>query len=134
VQKASLIERKGYVHDYSINFLRNDDNGSGQKPRNKRLGIPSVSKKRAKENAIYEKEKTKWRKEREALDGFRCEFIEADRTRCPRRADRNPHHKKFRGKNLCDRRWFMAVCLTPHHVWITNNGKEAEKRGYIIRE
>lgn len=132
-----MIERKGYVHDYEKNFLKEktktDPAPHNQKgPRAPRSILPKVSAKRKETNKTYESQKNIWRKERKALDGFKCEFVD-NGIRCPKGADRNPHHRAKRGRNLCDRRHFMAVCL-PHHEWIEANKREAETRGYILRQ
>ncbi len=87
-----------------------------------------MSEKRKKVNVEYERTVRLWRLERMALDKFRCQF-----EGCTKKADKSPHHMKHRGKYLCDASTFMAVCMS-HHQWITNNGKEAEKLGYLERE
>ncbi len=103
------------------------------RPRSK---VKPVSDKRKEGNKVYEKEKRIWRKERIEADGYlRCEYVDDDGVRCAKEADNNPHHRKRRhGALLCDREWFMAVCLFPHHRHIEDNIEESEKKGYIIRE
>jgi hypothetical protein len=41
------------------------------------------------------------------------------------------HHRKGRGKYLCDPRYFMAIC-DPHHKWCEANPAEAKKLGYSV--
>jgi 5-methylcytosine-specific restriction endonuclease McrA len=43
------------------------------------------------------------------------------------------HHKARRGKNLNNEETWMSVCQ-PCHQYCHDNQKEAEKKGYIIRE
>lgn len=102
------------------------------KPR-KRLPTQSASMKKKWQE--YERAKREWRIERVQIDGYlRCEFMEAHEGRCRHRAMRNPHHRAGRaGKNLADKSKFMAACHQ-HHVWIDTHRKQAEARGYIIRE
>lgn len=140
---TSVIELKGQIHDRTQNFFK-----EAKTPKSKawpikkaRQPLARVSPKRAIENVEYEREKGIWRQERMAIDGFQCQFGDPSITkggakvpRCRKKADRNPHHIKLRGKNLCNRKFFMATCLPEHHNWIHDNPKEAEELGYLIRE
>lgn len=98
-----------------------------------RKAIKPVSDKRREINKVYERVVRAWQKLRTKIDGFQCQFVHADGRRCQRKAHRRPHHIKRRGRWLCDPRWFLAVCLS-HHDWIESHAKQAEKRGYIVRE
>ncbi len=40
------------------------------------------------------------------------------------------HHKRKRGKYLCDATTFMAVCREAH-IWIHNNPRESREKGYL---
>lgn len=42
------------------------------------------------------------------------------------------HHKKSRGKHLCDVSTFMSVCR-PCHIWIHEHPAEALELGFIIK-
>lgn len=121
---------KGQVHDRSANFLKNES--KPQKPKT-RQRIKPVSTKRMEANKIYEKIKRQWKKEREAIDLFRCQFVAENGSRCRRRASDSPHHTKRRGKYLLCPETFMAVCQA-HHRFIEENGKWSVSKGYLIRE
>lgn len=41
------------------------------------------------------------------------------------------HHKSGRGKNLCEKRTFMAVCRQCH-TYLHQNVKWATEKGYIV--
>lgn len=140
-----MIELKGQSHDRTTSFFKET-----KAPKTKawptkkaRQPLARVSPKRAKKNVEYEKQKRIWRRERQSADGFRCQFDPAglgtssatadSPSRCQKKADKNPHHIKKRGKNLCNRNYFMAVCIE-HHNWIESHLKDAEQLGYIIRE
>lgn len=67
----------------------------------------------------------------------RCEFVDPKTGKqCRRKSVRTPHHKRRRGRYLCDTTTWMATCGGPgnHHGWIHDHEKEAEALGYIIRD
>ena len=117
----------GKSKDYSINFFKGEP-----EPKKPKKGVPPVSEKRKEINKDYERVVRLWRMQRMQIDKFQCEFVR-DGERCKKKAHRSPHHKKRRGKFLLDNSTFLAVCME-HHDWIEQNGKEAEKLGYLIRE
>jgi hypothetical protein len=51
--------------------------------------------------------------------------------RCKRRATQ-VHHMRGRGKWYLDTRYWFPICAS-HHAWVTNNGKAAERLGYVER-
>ena len=41
------------------------------------------------------------------------------------------HHKKGRGKHLCDKRYFSSLCR-PHHTFVHDHPDWARKAGWLI--
>lgn len=102
----------------------------------KRLGkwpsLSPVSAARTAMNLIYEALKDVWWPLHP-----RCEFVDPKTGKqCRRKSSRKPHHKRRRGRYLCDTTTWMATCEGPgnHHKWIHDDEKRAEARGYIIRD
>lgn len=111
--------------------------GTEWKPRKP---LRKVSQRRAKENVIYEAAVKEWW----AGHDHRCEMrlgnlsddvhyprYMPDSRRCPNRANPRPHHLKKRGKFLCDKSTFMALCDSCHVGWLHNNEEEARRLGYL---
>lgn len=103
-------------------------------PTNRRSTLRPFTPKRQETNLEYERVVRAWQKIRKAIDGFQCQFIYASGRRCQKKAHPRPHHVKFRGKNLCDMKFFKALCLPGHHEWPHRHPKEAVERGLLIRE
>jgi len=62
----------------------------------------------------------------------RCDIWSGGMThRCERRSAQ-VHHMRGRGKWYNDERFFFPICAA-HHAWVTNNGKAAERLGYVER-
>lgn len=133
-----MIELLGQPHDRTENFLRvstpSDKRIHSRIPKGikSRQRIKPVSDKRRNDNKLYEKAKREWRKEREAIDGFKCEFTNLG-DRCKRKSDRNPHHAKGRvGKLLYDKVFWKALCRY-HHKFIHDNPKIGYDLGLMIK-
>ncbi len=88
----------------------------------KRSGkLRSVSTTRRVKNAEYEKAKAEYFEEK----NYQCEICN--------QAASDLHHKKGRGKFLCEKSTFMVACRKCH-LAIHTNVKWATENGYIIRD
>lgn len=85
----------------------------------KRTAIRRVSKKRAKENALYTKVKNAYMQDHPV-----CEA-------CQNYMSQSLHHKARRGKYLCDTRYFLACCNLCHSK-IEMFPKWAREMGYLL--
>jgi ssDNA-binding Zn-finger/Zn-ribbon topoisomerase 1 len=81
--------------------------------------LRAVSSSRRIKNADYEKAKAEYFEEK----NYQCEICN--------QAASDLHHKKGRGKFLCDKSSFMALCR-PCHTYLHNNVAWARENGYII--
>jgi hypothetical protein len=83
--------------------------------------LKALSGSRKVKNADYEKAKAEYFEEK----NYQCEI-------CNQPAS-DLHHKKGRGKFLCEKSTFMAACRKCH-LTIHANVKWATENGYIIRD
>jgi hypothetical protein len=83
--------------------------------------LKALSGSRKVKNAEYEKAKAEYFQEK----NYQCEICN--------QAASDLHHKKGRGKFLCDKSSFMAACRKCH-LTIHANVKWATENGYIIRD
>lgn len=97
-----------------------------------RTSLPKVSDKMRARLVDYRIAKSNWWVARLKLDKGRCQFVE-NGDRCHKQACQSPHHIYGRGKYLCETGGFFAACFE-HHNWIHDNPKEAEARGYLVRD
>jgi hypothetical protein len=81
--------------------------------------LKSLSGSRKVKNADYEKAKTEYFEEK----NYQCEICN--------QAASDLHHKKGRGKFLCDKSSFMALCR-PCHSKVHHEVGWARENGYII--
>jgi hypothetical protein len=81
--------------------------------------LKSLSGSRKAKNADYEKAKAEYFEEK----NYQCEICNGQGT--------DLHHKKGRGKFLCDKSSFMVACR-PCHTYLHNNVAWARENGYII--
>jgi hypothetical protein len=83
--------------------------------------LRAVSSSRRVKNAEYEKAKAEYFEEK----NYQCEICN--------QAASDLHHKKGRGKFLCEKSTFMVACRKCH-LAIHANVKWATENGYIIRD
>jgi hypothetical protein len=92
-------------------------------------GLNPHSPKRQSLESIYREQKKVWHPKHP-----RCEFVDPETgAQCRKRSSQRPHHKKKRGRFLCDTTTWMAVCEHPHHARIHDNEKEAYRHGWLIK-
>lgn len=116
--------------DYNQNLLRNKKDisvsvASKRKAYKPKPQLSKVSPKRKADNKIYTKLRKAFLEE-----NSECQ-IKWD-GRCAGAATQ-VHHVKFRGKYYLDVRWWKSGCAHCHRM-VTDNGREAERRGHIVRE
>jgi hypothetical protein len=81
--------------------------------------LKALSGSRKVKNADYEKVKAEYFEEK----NYQCEICNGQGT--------DLHHKKGRGKFLCDKSSFMVACRRCH-TYLHNNVAWARENGYII--
>lgn len=130
-KKLSKNKKKGRT--YRERVLSGEQKSFRQKPGK---GLRKVSKKRKKEHLEYSKVSKKF-----LIENPECEI-------CGQREHLSVHHKKGRGKYLCDTEHFMVACVVGNyldavypesnhfhtggcHGWIEANKEKARELGYI---
>lgn len=122
--KITLHSRRTVLRAKGVKFQ------PAAKPNKWNWKLKPASAKRAALNLIYEAQKAVWWPLHP-----RCEFVDpATGKPCHRKSSPRPHHKKKRGRHLCDVKSWMATCEGPgsHHDRIHRNEKEAKALGYLL--
>ena len=97
-------------------FLREDK----KKPKKKVFTIKPISDKMA----------AKYKEYRSVRDIHMAENPICEFKGCTK-VSQDLHHKAGRGKFMCDKNTFMAICRK-HHTWIHEHPKESRELGYLI--
>lgn len=100
--------------------------GRGKKEKKKRKGLRRVSPKRKELNKLYYQARKEY-----LLEHPICEKCLEDKAPRPKPADQI-HHKARRGRFLCDKRFFMAVCGDCHRD-IELHPAKAKEKGWLVR-